>query len=67
MKLAIVMASTSFLPHQKISIRTTVIDDKKFGEYLKSDVKLNGNLYRLRLSNKIINFMKEHNMNFVGK
>ena len=30
MKLAIVMASTSFLPHQKISIRTTVIDDQNF-------------------------------------
>ena len=60
------MALASFLPHQKISIRTKVTDDQKFEEYLKSDVKSNGNLYRLRLSFKIINFMKEQSMNFVS-
>ena len=36
------MASASFLPDQKMSIRTKVIDDQKFEEYLNSDIKLNG-------------------------
>ena len=30
MKLALVMASASFLPHEKMSIREKVLDDQKF-------------------------------------
>ena len=47
MKVALVMASASFLPHEKISIREKVLDDQKFESYL--NVKLNGSRYRSRL------------------
>ena len=68
MKLALVMASASFLPHEKISIRKKVLDDQKFERYLKSDVKLNGSRYRsrFRFYDLFQKFMKEHNRIFVS-
>ena len=63
------MASASFLPHEKISIRKKVLDDQKFEWYLKSDVELNGSRYRLRLTYYDLllqKFMKEHNTIFVS-
>ena len=68
MKLALVMASASFLPHEKISIRKKVIDDKNFEKYLKSDFKLNGSRYRSRSRyyDLFQKFMKEQNTIFVS-
>ena len=68
MKLVLVMASASFLPHEKISIRKEVLDDQKFECHLKSDVKLNGSQYRSRLRcyDPFQKFIKVHNTIFVS-